>query len=66
MAAVSCNDSAFPRHYQLIGDPGLSSDFQRSSLVGDFLLCLMVGLLASPSGDVLSLLSHEILSGALT
>ena len=45
---------------------GLSSDFLRSSSVGAFLACSMVCLLASPSGDMPSLLSHEIFSGKLT
>ena len=41
---------------------GLFSDFLRSSSVGAFLPCLMVCLLASSSGDMPSLLSHEIFS----
>ena len=42
---------------------GLFSDFLRSSSVGAFLPCLMVCLLASSSGDMPSLLSHEIFLG---
>ena len=42
---------------------GLFSDFLRSSSVGAFLPCLMVCFLASSSGDLPSLLSHEIFLG---
>ena len=42
---------------------GLFSDLLRSSSVGAFLPCLMVCFLASSSGDMPSLLSHEIFLG---